>query len=373
MIPFVDLSRQHFSLQKEIEAAIKKVIYKNSHFILGSEGKKFEQEFAEYCGKKYGIGVNSGTDALFLTLLALDVRKYDEVIVPANTAIPTVMAIRAVGAKPVLIDVKDNYLLDESKIEKIITSKTKVIMPVHLYGQSCAMDTIMAIAQKYNLKIVEDCCQAHGALYKSNKVPISDIGCFSFYPSKNLGALGDGGMIVTDDEALFHRLILLRNYGQENRYHAKIFGINSRLDELQAALLSIKLKHLDSFNAKRRNRAYLYHHLLSDLREIVLPGFNEEQVYHLYVIRTKKRDALMLYLKEKEIVTQIHYPIPIHMQEGFSSLGYTKGDFPNSEQFSSEILSLPMFPELTEKEIETVCIEIKNFLGNRFVNADEEK
>src|SRR3989338_5295053 len=300
MIPFLELKRQHEFLKKEIDNAINKVI-KNSHFILGEEKKLFEQEFAEYCGKKYGIGINSGTDALILALHSLNIKRKEEIIVPVNTAIPTIMAIRAIGSIPRLIDVNENYLIDSKKIEPVINKKTKVIMPVHLYGKVCDMDKIIDIAKKHNLKVIEDCCQAHGAEYKGKKVPIGEIGCFSFYPSKNLGALGDGGMIITNNE------------------------------------------------------------LLSEVKGVIIPDYEEGHVYHLYVIRHKKRYELINYLKEKEILTQIHYPIPIHLQEAFSYLKYRKGDFPNAEKFSNEILSLPMFPELTDKELRKVCEEINNF------------
>ncbi|MEK6872312.1 MAG: aminotransferase class I/II-fold pyridoxal phosphate-dependent enzyme [Nanoarchaeota archaeon] len=363
IIPFVDLKKQHESIKEELHEAIERVIYKNSHFILGEEKKLFEQEFAEFCKKKYGIGLNSGTDALLLALRALNITAGDEVIVPANTAIPTIMAIRAVDAHPVLVDVKEDYLIDEKKIEEKITKKTKVIMPVHLYGNACEMDAIMQIAEKYNLKIIEDCCQAHGAEYKEKKVPITDIGCFSFYPSKNLGALGDAGLIVTDNEQLKNKLVLLRNYGQENRYHAKIVGINSRLDELQAACLRVKLKQLLIYNEKRKKHAKLYTELLKD--SVITPSENQGHVYHLYVIRTPQRDQLMQYLIEKNIQTQIHYPIPIHLQEAFADLNHKEGDFPQSELFANQIISLPMYPELAEDEIRTVCEEIKNFFEKK--------
>ncbi len=359
-IPAFELKRQHESLKKELIEAIERVIFKNSFFILGEEKKSFETAFADFCNKKFGIGVNSGTDALILALKALNIQNNDEVIVPTSTAIPTIMAIEAVHAKPVLVDVNDDYLIAVSEIEKKITEKTKIIMPVHLYGNVCDMDAIIAVAQKYNLTIVEDCCQAHGAEYKGKKVPITDIGCFSFYPTKNLGALGDAGMIVTNNEELKNKLMLLRNYGLETRYHATIHGINSRLDELQAAILKEKLKHLPVFNEKRKNLAKLYNELLKNL-PIKTPETNEGHIFHLYVIRTNKRDELMDYLKEKNIFTQIHYPIPIHLQRAFSYLNHKQGDFPNAEKFARQIISLPLFPELTEDEVQKVCHEIGNF------------
>ncbi len=362
MIPFVDLKKQHVTIKNEIDKALEIVIYKNSHFILGDENKLFEEEFSSFCGRKYGIGVNSGTDALILAMHSLNIKDRDEVIVPVNTAIPTVMAIRAVGATPKLVDVNDNYLIDINKIEQAINDKTKIIMPVHLYGNVCHMDSILELAKKYKLKVIEDCCQAHGAEFNGKKVPIGEIGCFSFYPSKNLGCLGDGGMIIVDDETLKEKLVLLRNYGQENRYHAKVFGINSRLDEIQAAILRIKLKYLEDFNKKRRELANLYNSLLKDI--VKIPDYNVGQIYHLYIIRvnSEKRNSLMDYLKENGIQTQIHYPIPIHLQEAFSYLGYNNGDFPNAEKYSKEIISLPMFPELMKDEVTKVCKEIRRFL-----------
>jgi len=363
MIPFVDLKKQHETIKNETDEAIRKVIYEKSNFILGDENKLFEEEFSSFCGRKYGISVNSGTDALILAMHSLNIKDRDEVIVPVNTAIPTVMAIRAVGATPKLVDVNDNYLIDINKIEQAINDKTKIIMPVHLYGNVCHMDSILELAKKYKLKVIEDCCQAHGAEFNGKKVPIGEIGCFSFYPSKNLGCLGDGGMIVVDDEKLKEKLVLLRNYGQENRYHAKVFGLNSRLDEIQATILRIKLKHLNEFNKKRREHAEKYKELLINVKGVITPHYDKGHIYHLYVIRHEKRDELINYLKEKEILTQIHYPIPIHLQEAFSYLGHKKGDFPNAERFAKEILSLPMFPELTDEELREVCEEINSFVA----------
>ncbi|MEK6830882.1 MAG: aminotransferase class V-fold PLP-dependent enzyme, partial [Nanoarchaeota archaeon] len=359
-VSFLDLRQHHESLKKEIENAIELVIRK-SNFILGEEGKLFEREFSNYCNKKYGIGVNSGTDAIKLALIAYGIGSGDEVILPVNTAIPCAMAIKDINAEPCFIDVDDNYLIDINKIEERINEKTKAIMPIHLYGQTCDMDKILELANKYNLEVIEDCCQAHGAEYKGKKVPIGEIGCFSFYPSKNLGALGDGGMIVTDNEELKEKLMLLRNYGQKDKYNADILGINSRLDEIQAAILRVKLKYLDSFNEKRKKLAGLYNNSLKDIKEIKTIGFNSESIYHLYVIRTRNRDELMDYLKEKQITALIHYPIPLHLQKAFSYLNHKPGDFPNAEKFSKSILSLPMFPELEEKEVRKVCEEIRNY------------
>ncbi len=364
-VNFLDLRQHHESLKKEIEGAIESVIRK-SNFILGEELKKFEQEFASYCNKKYGIGVGNGTDALKLALKALNIGYGDEVILPVNTAIPCAMAIKDVNAELCFVDIDDNYLIDADKIEEKINGKTKAIMPVHLYGRACEMEKILEIANKHNLKVIEDCCQAHGTKYMGIKVPIGDIGCFSFYPSKNLGALGDGGMVVTDDEEINNKIMLLRNYGQSTKYNADILGINSRLDEIQASILRTKLKHLDKFNEKRRENARLYNNLLKDIKEIKVLEYNMENNYHLYVIRIedkngKNRDDLMTYLKERQIYSLIHYPIPLHLQKAFSYLGYKEGSFPNAEKFSREILSLPMYPELKENQIREVCKEIENY------------
>ncbi|MFH1711522.1 MAG: DegT/DnrJ/EryC1/StrS family aminotransferase [Nanoarchaeota archaeon] len=362
MIPFVDLKQQHELMLEEISEAFKRVCYENSFFILGKELEAFEGEFADYCEKKFGIGVNSGTDALELALRALDIGVGDEVITSANTAIPTVMAIISVGAMPVLVDVGVDYLIDAKLIEKSLTERTRAIIPVHLYGQACDMEFILDLARKNNIEVIEDCCQAHGAEYKGKRVPIGGLGCFSFYPTKNLGALGDGGMIVTNREILNEKLKLLRNYGQSDKYHAKTAGRNSRLDELQAAILRAKLKHLDEWNNVRRNNASIYTALLSGLVETP-KEVSSKHVYHLYVIRTEKRDELAENLKSKGIGTMIHYPIPIHMQEAFNYLGYKKGDFPNSEKFAEEILSLPMFPGLKENQIVEIAEKIKEFFG----------
>jgi len=359
-IPFLDLKQQHEYLKEGIGKVIDSVIKKSS-FILGEEVKKFEEEFANYCDNKYGIGIANGTDALKLALLALNIGKGDEVIIPVNTAIPTAMAIKDVGAELCFVDVNENYLIDVNKIEDKINEKTKVIMPVHLYGQVCDMNRILEIAKRKGLKVIEDCCQAHGAEYNGRKVPIGDIGCFSFYPSKNLGALGDGGIIITDKEDLKEKLNLLRNYGQKNKYYADIIGVNSRLDEIQAAILRVKLKHLDEFNGKRRKIAEMYDEFLKTIGAVIVPNKDSGNVYHLYVIRTKDRNGLMEYLREKMIGSLIHYPIPLHLQKVFSYLK-EEGRFPNAERFAKEIISLPIYPELKKEQIERVCKEIKNYL-----------
>ena len=368
MIPLGDLKRQHDEIKDEIEEAVLNVL-NSGWFILGRELEEFEKEFALYCERKFAIGVGNGTDALFLVLKALDIGNGDEVISVANTAIPTISAISASGAKAVLVDCQKDYLIDAERIEDAITERTKAIIPVHLFGQCCNMDKIFEIAKKHNLIVIEDCCQAHGAEYNGKKTPIGEIGCFSFYPSKNLGADGDAGMIVTDNEAVAEKLKLIRNYGQEKIYSSVIQGYNSRLDEIQAGILRVKLKHLDEWNEKRRNLAGLYSSLLKDNKNIILPAENpgNKHVYHLHVIRAEKRDKLMEFLKQKNIICKIHYPIPIHLQKGFENLG-KKGDFPNSEKFSGEILSLPIFPELAEEEVKEVCRAIDEFYSAQAVS-----
>jgi dTDP-4-amino-4,6-dideoxygalactose transaminase len=359
MILFGDLKKQYLGIKREVDVAVNRVL-ESGWFILGAEQENFEKEFSEYCNKKYAIGVGNGTDALFLALKALNIGEGDEVISVANTAIPTISAIIATGAKPVLIDIGEDYLIDVFKIERAINAKTKAIIPVHLYGQACDMDSILKIAERNNLYVIEDCAQAHGAEYKGKKVPIGDIGCFSFYPSKNLGAFGDAGMILTDNDELKNKLKLLHNYGQSGTYISEINGYNSRLDEIQAAILRVKLKHLDEWNDKRRKIAEIYN---EQLQGVTKPKKNEwnNHVFHLYAIRTKKREQLIKHLKENGIGAKIHYPAPIHLQPAFKNLGYKEGDFPETERVAKEILSLPMFPELENNEISEIIKCINDF------------
>jgi len=365
-ISFVDLSRQHKKIRRELNKAIARVI-DDSYFILGKHLEEFEQNFANYLKVKYAFGVGSGTDALRIALLALGIKPGDEVLIPANTFISAPLEISFVAAKPVLVDINEKtYNLNPQEVEKKITQKTKAIIPTHLYGQPAAMDEILRIARKYNLWVIEDACQAHGAEYKDRKVGgLGDIGCFSFYPTKNLGALGDGGMVVTNKDNLAKKIAMLRNYGEEKKYFYKIKGFNSRLDPIQAAVLNVKLKYLDEWNNKRRKLAAAYTRLLYEVKEITLPKENPENkhVYHLFVIRTKKRDQLLEYLKKNGILCLIHYPVPVHLQHSFKDLGYKRGDFPVTEECTREILSLPIFPELTLKEIRYVCDVIKKFFG----------
>ena len=357
-VDIFSLKMQYREIKAELEGPIDKVLQSGA-FILGEDVGLFEQEFARYCGVKYGIGVNSGTDALFLACLACEIREGDEVIVPSYTYIATVLAISMTGAKPIFVDINEKtYNIDVSKIEQLITKKTKAILPVHLYGHPVDMDPLIEIARKYNLKIIEDCAQAHGAMYKNKKVgSFGDAGCFSFYPTKNLGAFGDAGMVVTNSNQIKEKLLLLRDYGRKDRYKHIVKGYNSRLDTLQAAVLRVKLKHLDEWNEKRRKNAALYTKLFRQKhKDVILPYEADfaRHVYHLYVVRVKKRERLAQELMDKGVRTLMHYPIPVHLQEAYKALGYKKGDMPISEKCCDEILSLPMYPELDKKEIEYV-------------------
>ena len=291
----------------------------------------------------------------------MDIGKGDEVITVANTFNATVAAIASVGATPVLVDTKDDFTIDTSLIEKKITSKTKAILPVHLYGQVCDMDEIMNIAKKYNLQVIEDACQSHGSMYKNKRAGnLSHAAAFSFYPGKNLGAFGDGGFITTNDSNLAQKIKMIRNYGQSKKYYHDVLGLNSRLDTIQASILRIKLKNLDEWNSQRKKVAEKYASL-KDVVKIPIVSADRDHIYHLYVIRTDKRDALMNYLKEKGIDSGLHYPVPIHMQKAFEYLGYKKGDFPKSEKFADTILSLPIFPGMTEAEANHVLTVINDF------------
>jgi len=360
-IPTVDLKRQYYSIKEEIDNAIKNVL-ESGYFILGENVKLFEDEFSRYCNAKYGIGVASGTDALQLALRACGISRGDEVITVSNTAFPTAIAISYTGAKPVFVDVDETYTMDASRVEEKINEKTKAILPVHLYGQPADMDPILEIAKKHDLYVIEDACQAHGAEYKGRKVgSIGDIGCFSFYPTKNLGAYGDGGFITTNNEELAERLKLLRNYGQIERYNHAIKGYNSRLDEIQAAILRVKLKRLDKWNELRRRNAKLYSELIGEKVIVPFERENSTHVYHLYVIRTKQRDELRKWLKSRGILTDVHYPTPIHLQKAYADLGLGEGSLPVTEKYANEILSLPMFPELTEEEISHIADAINEF------------
>lgn len=371
MVPFIDLTRQYQGIQEEILSATRRVLEKGK-FILGEEVSAFEGEFAQYCGVRYGVGVNSGTDALYLALKAVGVGNDDEVITVANSFIASALAISFTGAKPIFVDIDpETYNMDPNQLEHLLrkrrSKRIKAILPVHLYGQPAEMDSILEVASRYGLAVIEDACQAHGAEYKGKKAgSLGAMGCFSFYPTKNLGGYGDGGMVVTDHKKLYERLRLLRCYGEKKRYKHILQGGNSRLDELQAAVLRVKLKYLDRWNDQRRGKARLYRRNLEGTG-VICPVEKEgnNPIYHLFVVRTRKRNALQKFLKEKEIDTLIHYPIPIHLQKVYKELGYQKGDLPITERCSLEILSLPFFPELSESEIMQVGECIKYFFQAR--------
>ena len=362
-IPLVDLKAQYLSLKPEIDQAIQRVI-DNTDFILGKEVELFEKEFASFSRARYGIGVASGTDALHLSLLALGIGSGDEVITAANTFVATVLAINYAGAQPVLVDIdQENYNMDPSLIKQAVTKKTKAIIPVHLFGQPADMGSIMKIAKEHNLKVIEDACQAHGTEYKGSRAgSIGDIGCSSFYPGKNLGAYGDGGMVLTNSEKIAQRIRMLRNYGSQVKYYHEFKGFNSRLDTIQAAILRVKLKRLNKWTEERRRHAKRYNELLKGM-EVVTPREEDyaKHVYHLYIIRIKERDRLLKYLKSKGIFAGIHYPIPIHLLNAYRDLGYKRRDFPVTEQIAKEIISLPIYPELKEDEIKYIVNNIKAF------------
>lgn len=363
IIPLVDLKTQFCSLEEEIKEAMARVMG-NTAFILGKEVELFEQEFASYIGVKFAVGVGSGTDALHLALRALGIGQGDEVITAPNSFIATALAVSYVGAKPVFVDIDpETNNIDSSRIEEAITNRTRAIIPVHLYGHPADMDPIMEGARMYDLKVVEDACQAHGAEYKGKKTgSIGDVGCFSFYPGKNLGAYGDGGMVVTNDRRVAERVRMLRNYGESQKYYHDFKGFNSRLDAIQAAVLRVKLSKLDKCNEERKRNAGLYNKLLRDL-DVMMPTEKDyvKHVYHLYVIHFPKRDDLISYLKSRGIYAGIHYPVPIHLQKAYLDLNYTSGTFPITERYAGKIISLPMFPELMEEQIKYVVSEIGRF------------
>ncbi|OEC85247.1 MULTISPECIES: DegT/DnrJ/EryC1/StrS family aminotransferase [Methanobacterium] len=351
MVLFADLKKEYLSISEELNFNILRVL-NSGFYVLGEEVKKFEEDFSKYMGTNYAVGVNSGSDALFLALKSIGIGKGDEVITVSHTFISTVDAIIRNGAKPVFVDISpDTYCIDVSKIEEKITEKTKAILPVHLYGHPVDMDPICKLKEDYGLYVIEDACQAHGAEYNGKKAgSIGDMGCFSFYPTKNLGAYGDGGAVVTDNEELKEKMVQMRNYGQSEKYHHDFVGINSRLDELQAVILQTKLKHLDGWIESRRKNAEIYTELLQD-SDIITPVEKRfaKHVYHLYVIRSKKRDHLKKKLLKSNIHTQIHYPVPVHKQKAYSNWNGLNLEI--TDQVCSEILSLPLHPWMDCEEI----------------------
>lgn len=363
MIPVFDLKGQYNAIKDEVNEAVARVL-ESGWFILGQEVEAFEEEFAAYCGLSHGIGVGSGTEALHLALLSCGVEPGDEVITVPHTAVATVAAIELTGARPVFVDIDPaSYTIAPDQLELRITARTRAVVPVHLYGQAADLDSILEIAQRHGLTVVEDCAQAHGAEYKGRRVgSFGRVACFSFYPTKNLGAYGDGGMVVTEDGVLAQKVRLLRQYGWEKRYVSSLRGLNSRLDELQAAILRVKLRHLDEWNEARRERARLYDKLLAG-SGVATPTEMDygRHVYHLYVVRCSHRDALKDYLAERGVGTAVHYPVPIHLQEAYRDVGYRRGDFPVTEACADEILSLPMYPELRQDEVREISELVKEY------------
>jgi dTDP-4-amino-4,6-dideoxygalactose transaminase len=360
MIPFVDLKAQYHSIKSEIDAAVINVL-ESTQFILGPEVAAFESEFAAFSQVKFGIGVNSGTSALHLALLAAGVGPGDEVITTPFTFVATVAAIVYTGAKPVFVDIEPrSFTIDPNQIERAITERTKAILPVHLYGQMADMDPILEIARRHNLLVIEDAAQAHGAEYKGHKAgSLGDLGCFSFYPGKNLGAYGEGGLVVTNRPDYVRTVKMLRDWGAEKKYQHVLKGYNYRLEGMQGAILRVKLRHLTEWTAGRRKNAALYSELLArdGIRAPEEMSYGCH-VYHVYAIRTTKREALQQALNAQGIQSGIHYPIPVHLLPAYSDLGYHVGDFPCSEEAANEVLSLPMFAELTEEQIEQVVSAI---------------
>jgi dTDP-4-amino-4,6-dideoxygalactose transaminase len=356
-VAFVDLYQQHQAIEEELVEVFRRVLRKSS-FILGPEVVAFEKEFAAYVGASDCIAVNNGTTALQLVLAGLGIGPGDEVITVANTFIATAEAISAVGARPVFVDVDPvSYTMDPQLVEAAITPNTKALLPVHLYGQTVDVDALLEIAQRHNIQLVEDACQAHGATYKGRKAgSLGVAGCFSFYPGKNLGCLGEGGAVVTSNPELAQRMRMLRDHGSIKKYEHSLPGYNFRLEGLQGGFLSVKLPYLDRWNARRREVAKLYHELLSDtsLRLPVEMGWGEH-VYHLYVIKADDREALRLALNAAGVECGLHYPVPLHLQAAYAELGYEKGRFPVSEHLSSHILSLPMHPFITDEEVKRVA------------------
>jgi len=367
---FFDLKKQYQNLKTEIDAAVLRVL-ESGVFIGGEDVEKFEKEAADFLGAKHAIGLNSGTDALFLALKSLKIGAGDEVITTPFTFFATVEAIAAIGAKPVFVDIDaKTFNIDVSKIEAVITSKTKAIMPVHIFGQMADMARIKEIAQKYNLRIIEDCAQAMGATQIIDNCAmkagtIGDVGCFSFFPTKNLGAYGDGGMALTDNDQIAAKIRMLKTHGSssENKYKNLEIGVNSRLDAIQAAILSVKIKYLDQWNAQRAAIAKCYDDALNGVGDVAVPfaAPNNRHAYHQYTIRTAKRDRLAQFLKDAKIPTMIYFPFPMHLQPALSFLGHKAGDFPEAERATAEVLSLPIYPELESGEQADTIVLILDF------------
>jgi dTDP-4-amino-4,6-dideoxygalactose transaminase len=365
MIPFLDLKAHHEPVKDELNAAIQEVI-NSSAFAGGPFVAQFERDFADYCDCPYAIGVGSGTEALWLSLVALGIGPGCEVITVPNTFIATAEAISFCGAQPVFVDVDDRtYTIDTELLEQAITPRTKAIIPVHLFGQTADMDPILEMARKHRLYVIEDACQAHGARYKGRAAgSMGILGCFSFYPGKNLGAFGEAGAVVTHRNDLKEQLQTLRDHGQHTKYHHSVVGWNARMDGIQANVLRVKLKSLDRDNACRSCHARLYERLLGGRDDLILPqeAPYARHIYHLYAIRIRNRDRVLRALADRQIMCGVHYPIPLHLQPAFQGMGLSRGTFPIAEQCADEFLSLPMYPELTPSQIGTVTREIQALL-----------
>ena len=365
MIQLVDLVAQYHSIKQEIDDAVNATL-ESGHFILGPAVVKFEESISSYLGVKHAIGLASGTDALVLALRALNIGSGDEVIIPSYTFFATAGTVMSVGAKPVIVDIDPStYEIDVTKIEERITPNTKAIIPVHLYGHPADMDAVLEIARKHQLKVIEDNAQAFGATYRGRKTgSMGDVGCLSFFPTKNLGAFGDGGMVVTNDPALAERMRMLRTHGWKKKYYSEEVGYNSRLDALQAAILQAKLPHVDEWNEKRRAAAARYSEKLAAL-DVTVPAECDwgRHVYHLYIIRSDRRDELQAFLKQKGIASEVYYPLPPHLSIPCRRFGYKEGDYPIAEKAAKETLALPLYPEMTEQQQDQVVSAIREFLG----------
>ena len=364
-VPFVDLHAQYETIADELKASVLRAL-DSQVFVLGPDVEAFEEEFAAYCGVRHAVAVNSGTAALHLALLALGVGLGDEVITVANTFIATAEAISAAGATPVFVDIDARTdLIDPALIEAAITPRTRAIMPVHLYGQVAEMDAIRGVAGRHGIAVIEDACQAHGATYKGKRAgSLGAIGCFSFYPSKNLGAIGEGGMAVTDSPELASAMRTLRDHGQSRRYYHDVVGYNYRMSALQGAALRVKLPYLDGWNARRHAHARRYDRLLAGLPlTTIAEAPTARSVYHLYVVRVTDRDALRTHLSACDIGTGVHYPVPIHLQDAYADLGYRPGSLPITEEHAAQIVSLPMYAELTDEQIDAVVAAIAQYPG----------
>jgi dTDP-4-amino-4,6-dideoxygalactose transaminase len=361
-VPFGDLKTHYQTYRTQLDTAIGRVL-QSGHFILGPELERFEKDFETYLGTGYVAGCASGTEAIYLALAACDVGPGDEVLVVAHTAVPTINAISMMGATPIFVDIDPaTCLMDVNDLAKRITKRTKAIVPVHLYGQTVDMETVMKLAKEHGLKVIEDCAQSTGARYKGTMAgTIADFGAFSFYPSKNLGAFGDGGAVSTSSRENFDRLVMLRNYGQSKRYFHDVIGINSRLDEIQAAILSAQIPYVPEWNERRQEIAKRYTQALKDVVQTPVEAPDNSHVYHLYVIQTEKRDELQAYLLDQGIQALIHYPNPAHLQKAYAYLGWQPGSLPVTEKVARQILSLPMYQGLTDEQVDAVIKAVREF------------